>query len=63
MRTQKERNEILAAKALHWMILSGDAVPKTYHIPGEEGGEGYDVTIYKVKGNPSPYKPKGRRTR
>ena len=49
MKDSKERNEIIAAKALHWMIRNGEAEPKKYHIPGEDGRAGYDVTIYKLK--------------
>lgn len=63
MITQKERNQCIVVKAFRHLIITGDAFPKTYHIPPTDNEQGYDVTIYKVKGNPSPPRPKGRRTR
>ena len=61
MNTQKERNKIIVIKAFRHMILTGDAVPRTYHIPGEDGKDGYDVIIYKVKPIIRATSPKGRR--
>lgn len=61
MNTQKERNQRIVIKAFRHLILTGDAVTRTYHIPGEDGKDGYDVTIYKVKPIIQATSPKGRR--
>lgn len=61
MKTQKERNQLIVVKAFRHLIQTGDAVPRTYHIPGEDGKDGYDVTIYKVKPISASHQPKGRR--
>ena len=63
MKTQKLQNQIIVVKAFLSMIQTGDATPKTYHIPGEEGREGHDVTIYKVKPIIRINTHKGRHTR